>query len=86
MEFCYYDQEYCMDTELVLQTYRNNIKVVFLYLYFYIIFICFINLFTLYTIKKSENEFIKQLKLIEKDYEFNKNKNKKSWFIDYSVE
>ena len=34
MEFCYYDQEYCMNTEYVLQTYRNNIKVVFLYLYF----------------------------------------------------
>ena len=84
MEVCYYDQEYCMDTEYVLQTYRNNIKVVFLYLYFYIIFICFINLFTLYTIKKSENEFKKHLKLIEKEYEFNKNK--KSWFIDYSVE
>jgi len=82
MEFCYYDQEYCMNTEYVLQTYRNNIKVVFLYLYFFFVFNCFINLFTLYLIRNDRIEEDKHLYKEESD----SNKNKKSWFIDYSVE
>ena len=83
MEMCYYDQEYCMDIENVLQTYRNNIKVIFLYLYCFFVFNCFLNLFTLYTIRNDRIASEKQL-LIKKELETNKNK--KSWFIDYYVE
>ena len=80
MEMCYYDQEYCMDIESVLQTYRNNIKVVFLYFYCFFVFNCFINLFTVYLIRKNTEEHLNYKK------EQIMNKNKKSWFIDYSVE
>ena len=83
MEVCYYDQEYCMDTEYVLQTYRNNIKVVFLYLYCFFVFNCLMCFITLYTTSNTRIEIDKNIYISE---ELENKKNKKSWFIDYSVE
>ena len=85
MEFCYYDQEYCMDLEYVLQTYRNNIRLVLMFVYLFSVYNFFTNMFMLYSIRNDSIEVNKSLILIRKELE-NKEIKKKKWFIDYSVE
>lgn len=85
MEFCYYDQEYCMDLEYVLQTYRNNIRLVLMFVYLFSVYNFFTNMFMLYSIRNDSIEINKGLSLIRKELE-NKESKKKKWFIDYSVE
>ena len=85
MEACYYDQEYCMDLEYVLQTYRNNIRLVLMFVYLFSVYNFFTNMFMLYSIRNDSIEVNKSLILIRKELE-NKEIKKKKWFIDYSVE
>ena len=85
MEACYYDQEYCMDLEYVLQTYRNNIRLVLMFVYLFSFYNFFTNMFMLYSIRNDSIEVNKSLILIRKELE-NKEIKKKKWFIDYSVE
>ena len=88
MEFCYYDQEYCMDLEYVLQTYRNNIRLVLMFVYLFSVYNFFTNMFMLYSIRNDSIEVNKSLILIRKELENKEIKEikKKKWFIDYSVE
>ena len=85
MEFCYYDQEYCMDLDNVLQTYRNNIRLVLMFVYLFSVYNFFTNMFMFYSIRNDSIEINKSLILIRKELENKESKNKK-WFIDYSVE
>ena len=84
MEACYYDQEYCMDLEHVLETYKNNIRLVLLFVYLFSVYSFFANVFMLYSIRNDSLEVNKNLILIREELE-NK-ESKKKWFIDYSVE
>jgi hypothetical protein len=90
MEFCYYDQEYCMDLDNVLQTYRNNIRLVLMFVYLFSVYNFFTNMFMFYSIRNDSIEINKSLILISKELENkeleNKESKKKKWFIDYSVE
>ena len=78
MEFCYYDQEYCMDLEYVLQTYRNNIRLVLMFVYLFSVYSFFANVFMLYSIRNDSIEINKSLILISKELENKELENKES--------
>ena len=72
----YYTLENC--PENVLEISRNNIKILFFYLYCFFIFNSLLCFLTIYHAKNNINN-------INKTIELKKNE-KKKWFIDYSLE